>query len=171
LPSLSSKGGSAATPATTAPKTANPTQKTVYSDQRIGNDRYLVYTDGTSQRIPNYYTPAVNLSATTPPAGSSAASSMVSTTANALGSVLGVLGRPGQSTGLAKATGLPTSLNPALGVSTSATPITGRTQQPIANSASGLPVLAANANILTKNPPSLGLLIVVGVGLYLALAA
>lgn len=150
----SSSGSSSSRPAsgsaTTAPTAAAAIQKTIISDQRIGNDRYLVYSDGSSQRISNYYAPAVNAAATTPPNGSPAASILTSL----FGTVGAVTGTP--------ATGLATSLSNALGVPTSATAITGRVQQPVANNVANLPSLSTLANSASPNPPSL-LLIVGGI--------
>lgn len=129
-------------PATSASSGAAPA-KTIVSDQRIGNDRYLVYSDGSSQRLANYYQPAAG--ATTPTAGS-----VLGNLLGTAGQIVGAINAPSTVAGAPK---LPT-------VNTSATPITGLLKPPA----------GANPTVPVVKPTSTGATSSSGLGL-LALGA
>lgn len=60
-------------PGSTSSKSSNPStgaapKKTIVSDKRVGNDRVVTYSDGSVQRLSNYYSPAVGTTTAKPPA-------------------------------------------------------------------------------------------------------
>lgn len=135
---------------------ANPSaaKKTIVSDQRIGNDRYLVYSDGSSQRVANYYKPAAG--ATAQP---TTVSSLLDNLFKVTGSVIGaVSGTPANVN--------PGTLNQAVTKPTTASAITGQYLNTQASNVAGAKPIGtpAKAAVSGNSPASLGMLALLALG-------
>lgn len=106
--------------------------KTIVADKRIGNDRFVVYSDGTSKTFPNYYAPATGAA----PAKGTTVGGVLDNLFGAAGNILGAVNAPATVKGAPK-------LAPG---TTSATPITGLVK----------PAGGANPTVPVNHPTSTG---------------
>lgn len=92
---------------TTSSSTGSAPAKTIKSDQRIGNDRYLVYSDGSSQRITDYYKPA---------AGTATVGTVVNDLLGTAGKIAGAVLAPATNPTAPKLPSIPTSATTITGL-------------------------------------------------------
>lgn len=141
-------GGGAPSPSISG-GAANPKQdksvaakKSILSDVREGNDRVLIYSDGTVQRLKNYYKPA---------AGTGAKNNPTNTVTRTVADLARAANAVSVLSSGRNLSGRPVNAPKNSGVATTATAITGRAVNTLANAAGGgantvTPSTAAAAN-------------------------